>query len=334
MPSPRIDRLLIEFQQRLRLQNYAERTRAEYGRLLLPFLAFLEKRKITEIGRVKREHLLAYHAALLNTPKRDGSPYHAGTLGVRLVVLKTFFAFLLEEGHILSDPAASLKGPRVPREMKREPLTEEEMNRLLKAVPTATALGLRDRAMVEVLYGTGIRVSELTALLTTDIHPPERVLVVRKGKVGKGRMVPMTAWAVSNLKQYLRTVRPNLAGEASGQVLFLSGTGRKLSPVTVQVMLRRTGRAAGIEKKVSPHVLRHTFATHLLKKGADLRAIQEMLGHEEITTTRRYTKVEISDLKAVHRRCHPRERYRSRVPEGPGGKIGFYHKKTLEEKRQ
>jgi integrase/recombinase XerD len=274
---------------------------------------------------VKREHVYAWHAALINAHKKDGQPYHAGTLGRFIAVIKTFFGFLIERDFILTNPAANLKSPRVPEEMKREPLTEREVNSLFKAIPTNTLWGYRDRTIAEVLYGTGIRISELGDLLLTDVHLPEKVLVVRKGKGGKGRAVPLSTWAAAYLKGYLKNVRPRLATPASGQVLFLSHLRVRMCRRAVSDILREYGKKAGIKKKVSAHVLRHTFACHLLKHGADIRAIQEMLGHAKITTTQRYTKIEISDLQAVHRRCHPRERYRSRVPDLPSVLTSYYH---------
>jgi len=330
MPSARLDKPLSAFSEYLKGQNYARRTQEEYPRLLAPFLAFLEKRKIMDITRVKREHLYAWHASLINAHKKDGNPYHAGTLSLKIAALKTFFAFLVERDFILTDPASSLKSPRVPQEMKREPLTEKEVNTLLKVIPTNTPLGYRDRAMVEVLYGTGIRVTELADLLTSDVHLTEKVLVVRKGKGGKGRMVPLSTWAASYVKGYLKTIRPQMEGERSGQVLFLNHLGWKLTRKGICFLLKRYAKASRIEKTVTPHTLRHTFATHLLKRGADIRAIQEMLGHEKITTTQRYTKVEISDLQAVLRKCHPRERYRSKIPDLPSVLTGFYHVERLE----
>jgi len=334
MPSPKLTRkgpqaLLAAFGEHLEVGGYAGQTRKEYVRLLGRFLAFLEKQNIKEIQRVKREHLFAYQSGLIHAAKKDGKPYHAGTLNNHIASLKTFFAFLTERNHILVNPAASLKGPRVPQEMKRTPLTEREVHMIFRVIPTTEPLGLRDRAIVETLYATGIRVSEMSRLLTSDIHLQEKLLVVRKGKGGKGRMVPLSTWAVSYLKGYLKSVRPALVREASGQILFLNCRGQGLTKKGICGLLKGYAGKAGIEKKVTPHTFRHTFATHLLKHGADIRAIQEMLGHASIASTQVYTRIEISDLKAVHRRCHPRERYRSRVPDLPAVLTSFYHKEEF-----
>jgi integrase/recombinase XerD len=329
-PVPKLFQLLAAFGDWLKMRNYAATTRKGHLWCIPRFLAFLEKRGIAEMGRVKKEHLYAWHTMLLNTRKRDGSPYRAASIVNQIVSLKVFFSFLADTDQILTNPALALRNPKVPREINREPLTEEEVHRLLKAIPIHTPLGYRDRTIAEVFYATGIRVSELTALALGDLHLGEGVLVVRKGKGGKGRMVPLSTWAVAYLKGYLATVRPKMEREGSGRTFFLSRRGRKIGTDILDRRLQAYGEKAGIEKKVTPHVLRHTFATHLLKHGADLRSLQEMLGHARITSTQVYTHIEISDLKAVHARCHPRERYHSRVPDEPSGPPVLYHRGELE----
>jgi integrase/recombinase XerD len=324
MPPPGVGKLLPPFGDYLKAKGYAPLTRRAYRWALPHFFAYLETKGVTEIVKIKREHLFAWHSKLINARKRDGAPLHAGSIGVRLAAVKTFFAFLTDTDRLLTNPASCLKLPKVPREIKREPLTEAEMTAFLKAIPTATIKGYRDRTLAEVLYATGIRVSELMALGLGDVHLQEKILVVRKGKGGKGRIVPLSAWAVSYLKGYLKTIRPKLQTDQSGQLLFLNLRGRALDEDTLCDLLKDYAKRAGIEKPVTPHVFRHTFATHLLKHGADLRAIQEMMGHEQVTTTQVYTRVEISDLKAVLQKCHPRERYRSRVPDTPSTLTAFY----------
>jgi len=332
MPPPGLSSLLKPFGEALKVKGYAPLTRRSYLWALPKFLAFLETRGVREITRVKREHIYAWHSRLINARKRDGSPYHVQSIGGRLAAVKSFFAFLVENDYLLADPAASLKLPKVPREIKREPLTEAEVAAYLKVIPTNTLKGYRDRTVAEVLYATGIRVSELIALALGDVHLCEKILVVRKGKGGKGRIVPLSTWAVAYLKGYLKDVRPKLQTQESGQHLFLNLRGRALGDDALCDMLKDYAKRAGIEKPVTPHVFRHTFATHLLRHGADLRAIQEMMGHKQVSTTQVYTRVEISDLKAVHRRCHPRERYRSRVPDTPSVLTAFYHNEPLESK--
>jgi integrase/recombinase XerD len=316
-PVPKLLKLLPAFHRWLRMSRYAESVQKQYIRTIKPFLTWLEEKGIEDISRVNKELLFAYNTRIVNAVKADGKPYSAESLASKITTLKAFFRWLHTADHILTNPAQALPNPRVPKEIKREPLSEEEIHALFKVIPTNTPEGYRDRAIVEVLYGTGIRISELTALALNDIHLKERVLVVRKGKGGKGRMVPLSTWAAAYLKGYLKTIRPHVPGAAAAPYLFLSRRGRRVKRWDFSAALQRYGNRAEIEKDVTPHVLRHTFACHLLKRGADIRAIQEMLGHESITSTQRYTKIEIGDLKAVFMKCHPRERYRSRVPEIP-----------------
>jgi len=331
MPSKKLIGLLRGFQRWLRMGNYAPSVQKDYPRRMRHFLAFLQEKGIEEITRVNKEILFAYNTRLLNTPKPDGEPCRAVTLYYKIGVLKCFFAWLHATDHILTNPAHALPNPRVPKEIRREPLTEREVQALLKAIPTNTPEGYRDRAIVEVLYGTGIRIGELTSLTINDVHAREKVLVVRKGKGGKGRMVPLSTWAASYVKGYLKTVRPKVPGAAAAPWLFLSRRGARIKRGDASAAIVRYADKAEIEKPVTPHVLRHTFAAHLLKRGADIRAIQEMLGHENITTTQRYTKIEISDLKDVHRKCHPRERYRTKVPDLPSVLTFHHRRRTLDE---
>ena len=324
MPSKKLTGLLAGFHRWLKMGRYSDSAQGQYIRTIKPFLAWLEAKGIKEISRVTKENLYDYNTRIIGAVKKDGKPYSAASLAGKIGTLKVFFKWLHTADHILTNPAQALPVPRVPREIKRDPLTEEEIHALIKAIPTTTAEGYRDRAIVEVLYGTGIRISELTALTLNDVHLKEKVLVVRKGKGGKGRMVPLSTWAAAYIAGYLKTIRPHVPGSAVAPYLFLSPRGARLKRYHVSADLQRYGKKAEIGKPVTPHVLRHSFATHLLKRGADLRAIQEMLGHESINTTQRYTKIEISDLKAVFMRCHPRERYRSKVPDLPS-KISAHH---------
>jgi integrase/recombinase XerD len=332
MPSEKLTALVDGYRQWLKMGNYADSVQGEYPRAIKPFLAFLQGRGIKDIGRVNKEHLFAWNTRLINTRKKDGTVLSSSTLFYKVGVVKNFFAYLYASDRVLTNLALTLPRPKVNKELRREPLTEDEVNALFKSIPTNTPEGYRDRAMVEVLYGTGIRISELTALLVSDVHLKEGVLVVRKGKGGKGRMVPLSTWAATYVKGYLAGVRPKLAAQGSGQLLFLSPRGRRVMRYKFSARMQGYGKKAGIEKPVTPHVLRHSFATHLLKRGADIRAIQEMLGHEDISTTQRYTKVEISDLKAVHRKYHPRERNRCKVPETPAVLGSFFHHAALEKR--
>lgn len=218
--------------------------------------------------------------------------------------LRTYFGFLIEEGLLEEDPTEGLRSPKVGRTLPTV-LSPDEMEALLEAPRLDSPAYWRDRTILEVLYATGIRVSELIGLRITDLELDTRVCTVF-GKGAKERMVPLGRPACLAVERYLREVRPGLdRGRGKGRV-FLSRRGRPLPRTTVWTLVRSAALAAGIRATVSPHTLRHTFATHLLEGGADLFAVQELLGHEDVTTTQIYTHVDRKYLRDVHRKYHPR----------------------------
>ncbi len=218
--------------------------------------------------------------------------------------LRTYFSFLLEEGVLEVDPTEGLQSPRVGRTLP-DTLGSHEVLALLEAPRLDSRTYWRDRAILEVLYATGVRVSELTGLRLTSLDLKEGYCTVF-GKGSKERMVPMGAPAIDAVERYLRELRPSLDRGRAGGLVFLNQRGRGLSRTAVWNLVREAARAAGITKKVSPHTLRHTFATHLLEGGADLVAVQELLGHADISTTQIYTHVDREYLRSVHRKYHPR----------------------------
>ena len=218
--------------------------------------------------------------------------------------IRTYFRFLLADGIVVKDPSERLETPKRWRTLP-EVLTVDEIERLLAAPQLEQALAFRDRAMLELAYGAGLRVSEWITLGVKDVLF-EDMLVRVFGKGSKERLVPIGRKAIGAVATYVRELRPRLEkGEGKG-VLFLNANGRPLTRMGAWKILRNHVEAAGIEKHVSPHTLRHSFATHLLEGGADLRAVQEMLGHVDISTTQIYTHVDREYLRQVHRQFHPR----------------------------
>ncbi|HEX5727721.1 MAG TPA: site-specific tyrosine recombinase XerD [Longimicrobiaceae bacterium] len=221
-----------------------------------------------------------------------------------LSAVRTWFGFLLGEGEVEADPSERIDAPKGWRTLPGV-LTVPEMERLLEAPDLAHPLAWRDRALLEFAYASGVRVSELTDLRLRNLHLDEELASVF-GKGGKERLVPIGRRAVGALSLYLRETRPRLdRGAAEGRV-FLNARGGPLTRMGVWKVLRQHVRAAGIEKRVTPHTLRHSFATHLLEGGADLVAVQEMLGHADISTTQIYTHVDRNWLAQEHRKFHPR----------------------------
>jgi len=268
-----------------------------YGRDLRAYLDTLEGMGIRSAGAITGE---AVERHMFKLSRRDLA---ASSRSRALSAIRHFHKFLIREGAVRIDPSAAY---RRPKRAKRIPkvLTVEQVERLL-ASPGEDVLGLRDRAMLEIAYASGLRVSELCGLTFDQVVEKERVLVV-EGKGKKQRVIPYGRPAAKALAVYLSRSRPHLAAGAVISFVFLNHRGRKMSRVGFFKRLKMHSRRAGIQREVSPHVLRHSFATHLLQGGADLRYVQELLGHADISTTQIYTSVDRRHLIEVHRAFHPR----------------------------
>jgi integrase/recombinase XerD len=235
---------------------------------------------------------------------RKRSGLSASSIKLVVVALKIFFRFLAGKGELDRDPAEALALPRIERYLP-ETLNELQVEQLLEKIDTKVPHGLRDRAMIELLYASGLRISELANARLENLNFEERILRVT-GKGNKMRVVPVGRKACEALAAYLSTERPQLVKRRSSSEIFLSERGTKLTTVRIWQIVKKHARHSGLEKNIYPHLLRHSFATHLLGNGADLRIIQEMLGHADISTTQVYTHVDQQRLKAVHRQFHPR----------------------------
>jgi integrase/recombinase XerD len=232
------------------------------------------------------------------------------------VTVRQLLAFLQAERHIKTALLPSFSLPRPPRKLPQI-LSTEDVRKLLAQPDAAKPLGARDRAMLEILYASGLRVSELVTLQTAQVNFQGDYLIV-KGKGGKTRAVPFGRWARERLTDYLASARRALLKRRSSAYLFVNRSGKPLTRQGFWKLIRTYALAAGIEKRVTPHTLRHSFATHLLEGGADLRSVQAMLGHADISTTQIYTHVDRARLKKVHREHHPRERRRGKSNRSDG----------------
>ena len=226
------------------------------------------------------------------------------TIARKLACLRGLFRFIVGQGRLNENPTSFIETPRLWRRLPQT-LSEQEAVGLVEATATAR-MGVRDRAMLELLYGTGLRVSELASLDLSNMNFD--VGFVRCfGKGQKERLVPVGRFAQAALRRYLETVRPRLIRrKPQTQAIFVSQAGERLTRQRIWQLIKRYARQGGIAKRIGPHTLRHSFATHLLSRGADLRTVQELLGHANISTTQRYTQVDRGRLKAVHERYHPR----------------------------
>ena len=267
-------------------KGLARNTLEAYQRDILAFSRFLEKRA------VEQKEILSYLSSLKARGYKDAS------LCRKLIALKVFFRFLKKERLIQKDPFTHLEMPRI-SQLLPEVLTIEEIDALLAAPDRKSREGMRDRAILAVLYASGLRVSELCDL---NIHSIDEREIRVKGKGGKERIIPIALMAVEAVDRYLVEAR----AEGIGEALFVDRKNKRISRYTVWKRIKLYARAAGIVKEISPHTLRHSFATHLLENGADLRIIQEMLGHAQIATTDRYTHLTQKHLQEAFAAFHPR----------------------------
>jgi integrase/recombinase XerD len=280
-------------------KGLASNTLSAYRRDLAKFEDFAKKRKL-ELAAANRDDLVDFLASLYR------QKLESKTVARHLVTLRNFFRHAQVQELIVEDPTAHLESPKIRRSLPGY-LRLEEVEKLLELPDQATPLGLRDRAMLEVLYSTGLRVSELTSLRVPDMDM--KVGCVRCiGKGDKERIVPVGKKALGIVERYLRDGRPKLiAGRSGGGgFLFVNRRGGRISRVGVWKILSAYGRRAGLRVPLTPHMLRHSFATHLLERGADLRSVQLMLGHSDISTTQIYTHVVEERLKQIYKAHHPR----------------------------
>jgi integrase/recombinase XerD len=303
---------LARFVDFTRAWNWSERTIESYEQNIRCFFDWLHaETDVTTLAEVSSETVASWQMALVTTTKKNGEPLSIATQHHRLTALKSFFRFLAREGQLLTSPAASIQLPKKSRPLPQALVTAKETIRIIEAIDTSTPLGLRNRAIVEVLYASGIRNAELRSLTIADFDAAGGTLMIRRGKGKKDRVVPLGPIVTEIVGDYLAKARPKLAQRDGVHALFLTKNGRALGVHAVDYIVKKATEAAGITKPVRPHRLRHACATHMLQRGADIRHIQKLLGHASLGTTQIYTKVEIADLKAVHRKFHPRERGRS-----------------------
>jgi integrase/recombinase XerD len=275
------------------------------------FLAFLEGEGVAEGGDITRELIEAYMDVLAWTPMRRGRLMKPETRNVRLASIKAFCRWLYETDVIALDPAQRVAYCREPATLPRSILSPEEMTHLLAAPSPQTALGVRDRLVLELLYSTGLRLRELCALDVTDLDLGEGFARVRHGKGDRERVVPVGKLACELLTSYLAAVRPAFlrargSAGASEPAVILSRYGERLGPRGVAKLVARCAKCAGLSVRVTPHTFRHSCATHMLRGGANIRHLQEMLGHKRVSSTEVYTRVTIAELKAAHAKYHPR----------------------------
>jgi len=278
--------------------GHSANTVEAYSRDLRRLAEFAAAKGVRDPGKLTRPMLREF-VYLLKDLGLSAATIRRTVSGVR-----TYYAFLIGEGRMAADPSDRLESPRRGRVLP-DTLSVQEVERLLAVPHLDEPLAWRDRALLELGYGAGLRVSELCGLATTDLLLTDNLVRVF-GKGGKERLVPIGRTVIGAVSVYLHQLRPDLDRGASGGRVLLNARGRPLSRVGAWAIVKRTAARAGIRKRVTPHTLRHSFATHLLEGGADLRAVQEMLGHADLSTTQIYTHVDREYLRSVHKQFHPR----------------------------
>lgn len=279
-------------------RGLAKNTLESYGRDLKYFQQFLERNDKTFATGSTREVVLAYLQELQHQGKA------LSTISRNLAALKSFYQYLLKEGLAAADPVANMESPKLEKKLPKV-LSVQEVELLLQQPNVTLPSGLRDKAMLELLYATGIRVSELISLSQGDVNL-ELGYIKCFGKGSKERVVPLGSIAAKCVASYLRKGRPSLVRSKQEEALFVNHHGRRLTRQGFWKIIKKYAYEANIDKEITPHTLRHSFATHLLENGADLRSVQEMLGHADISTTQIYTHVTKSRLKEVYDKTHPR----------------------------
>ena len=279
-------------------KGLSKNTLVAYERDLSRYLAFLSGLKVRSLSFVTRSQITNF---LMKERERGLVP---GSVSRELVAVRMFHRFLTQEGRLKEDVTEALEAPKLWKRLP-EYLSVAEVEEMLKAPNLRKPQGIRDQALLELMYATGIRATEATRLNVGHLSFGQGYLRVL-GKGGKERIVPIGAAARKSVARYLSRVRPRWLKGRAEEALFVTRLGRRMSRVSVWSLLKKYAESARLKKKVYPHILRHSFATHLLENGADLRVVQELLGHSDIATTQIYTHVERSRLKSIHQKVHPR----------------------------
>lgn len=297
--------LADEWFEYLRQRNYSQKTINGHSWSLRAFLRWAQERDLRRPEQITKPILESYQRHLYHHRKADGNPLSVRSQRQRLTSLQAFFAWLCRANVLEANPASELELPRKkPRGLPRS-LSPEQIRTILSIPDIADPLGLRDRAILELFYSTGIRRAELVRLDYENLNPQTGILAIREGKDGKDRIVPVGDGALQWLRKYLDDVRPILLARVGEHALFITGYGERFSANHIGNWMRRILDRAGIEAVGACHLFRHSCATHMLENGADIRHIQQLLGHASLETTAIYTDVTILQLQAVHARCHP-----------------------------
>jgi len=293
------------FLESMRVANYSKASISNWGRSIDYFIVWCEERGLHRPGEITKQVIERYQRMMYYYRKDNGEPLSFRSQHSRLTALRAWFRWLNKQNHVLYNPAADIDLPKLEKRLPKHVLTTTEAETVLQQPDLDAALGLRDRSILEVFYSTGIRRMELINLKLYDLDRERGTLMVRLGKGKKDRMVPIGERALAWCDKYLREERPQLATGLNQETVFLTHLGDAFTPERITQLVRRYVNQADTGKTGSCHLFRHTMATVMLENGADIRYIQEMLGHAKMDTTQVYTQVSIRRLKEVHAMAHP-----------------------------
>jgi integrase/recombinase XerD len=297
---------LFKFKEHLKVLNRSPATIEAYTDQARLFMAFLGT---TDIRQVTPPMIETFIKGLYDYRSQGGKPYSLNTITLKIRSIKRFFEFLEQSNVIFINPCEFITEPRPEKNRIKTTLTNHEAKQILDQPNLGTLIGIRDRTILEVFYSTGIRLAELCHLTIYDADLTGGMLRINSGKGGKDRVVPMGKHAVTFLREYIAKVRPRFTQKnRTSRTLFINQYGGPVSDQVVTIMIRRCVKASKVKKHVTAHTFRHTFATLLVKNGADITAVQKMMGHREISTTQEYLRTLGIDIKAEHKKTHPRER--------------------------
>jgi integrase/recombinase XerD len=297
----------LRYLRSLAVKNYSEGTIEARKDSLKTFILWAHERDLHQPDEITKPILESFQRHLWRYRKINGKPLGISTQRARLGTLRDLFKYLSKQNLILANPASELELPRPEKRLPEQALSLNQVRQVFNIPDLLDPLGVRDRTILELFYSSGIRRSELARLELTDLNQERQVLQVRKGKGNKDRVAPVGNRALHWLVKYLEEVRPKLALDQDEKALFLTAYGEGFNPDVLSRMVSKFIKQADLGRAGSCHLLRHTCATHMLEGGADIRFIQQLLGHEKLETTSIYTQVSIEQLKAVHARTHPAE---------------------------
>ena len=291
---------------KLEIKNYSPRTLQMNKGALNQFVDWCEERDLKDPTHITKLHLESYQRYLWRYKKVNGKPLSVNTQRQRLGAIQRLFSHLVKNNFILANPASDLDLPKKPHRELPRGLSIDEVNELLNVPDVTDPLGIRDRAILETFYASGIRRMEMVNLDIRDVELKSRTIHVRKGKGGKDRLLPIGESAVYWVQRYLEVTRDRLVTDNTEQSLFVSGYGDRFSSGYMGRWFKKIMKKANVEKEGCLHLFRHSCATHMLENGADIRLIQQMLGHQSLETTSIYTHVAITHLQSVYNQTHPK----------------------------